>query len=387
MAAVATHKRRPVAPTKHTQKVDINTIANLRPESTVDAYHQLFVNIELLMNAMLDHGAQDEVITMVNTARLAQYARDVSDLDKYLDEIVSSAKRWNEENDRIARTAETEIYSPEATIVRLKGEQNPRRLNPPENGGIITLNITARLQASLPPSSAKMLKAEQVYGPFWTIKARCFVVRRGTHATAAAAFVAYREKRPKVQERNYRLLTEYKVAQTRYRNCDIYMLVDLPRIVALRDTKIIELGIASKEQIQIRDMEERLPIIERAEVIVARLPRTVSPDSKRYMVHRLVEGMLLDEKRGRLRKARYGRDGEPKSSNPAAQVLAIERFRISSEIAERLKVMPQEIHLALTERAFSNYIGQFMRMHGRDGWVWACKKALEWQKLRKLAEG
>ncbi len=388
MAAIATHKRRPVAPTKDTQKVDINTLASLRPEVTVEGYHQLFVNIELAMGPMLEHGLTDEIITMVNTARLAQFSRDIPTLDKYLDEIISSAKRWNAENDRIAKMAEAEMYSPEATIVRLKGDKNPRRLNPPEGGGIVTLNITARLSHSLPPSSAKMLKAEQVYGPFWNIEARCFVIRRSSsHANNAAAFVEYKKTRTKVQKRDYRLLTEYKLQQSRYRNCDIYMLVDIPRLVALRDTKILELGLASKEQIQVRDMEERLPIIERAEAAVARLPITVSADSRRYMVHRLVETMLLDDKKTRLRTARYARDGAPKESNPATQMLSNERFKISVEIAEAIGELPQDIHKALTNRAFSVYIGQFLRMQGRDGWVWACAKAVEWQKLRKLSEG
>lgn len=387
MAAIATHKRRPVAPTKYTQKVNLNNLDKLRPETSVEAYHQLFVNIELAVNPMLEHGVQDEIITIINTARLAQYARELSDLDKYLEEIVACAYRWNAENERIAKTAEQELYSPEATIARLRGDENPRRLLPPEGGGIVTLNITARLSNGLLPSSAKMLKAEQVYGPFWNIKAKCFIVRRGAQEMSApAAFVAYRNAKPKVQAKDYRLLPEYKVTQTRYRNVDIFMLVDLPRLVALRDTKILELGLATRAQLQQQDMEERLPIIERAEAIAARMPRTVSAESKRYMVHRLVETMLLDEKRTRLRNARYARDGIPKVHSAAAQILNSERFKISNEIAERAGAMPQEVHLALTNKTFSNFIGVFLRLHGREGWAWACTKAIEWQKLRKLAE-
>lgn len=385
MAALATHKRRPVAPTKDTQKVEIGTLASLRPEKTVEAYHQLFVNIELLMNTMLDHGIQDEVITMINSARLAQYARNISDLDRYLEEIIASAKRWNAENERIAKAAESELYSPEATVSRMRVDENPQHLHPPESGVVVTLNVTARLSHNLPESSAKILKAEQVYGAFWNIKARCFVVpRMASFGAVAQAFQSYESVRTKLKQRKYRLLTEYRVNQTRYKNVEIYMLVDLPRLVALRDTKILELGMASKEQAHRQDAQERLPIIERAESIVAALPRTVSAESKRYMVHRLAENMLLESKKTRLRLARYKRDGEPAPANPARELLANERFRISTEIAAAINVAPQEIHKAIIDRTFSAYVGQFIRMRGAEGWRWACERRAAWERLRKL---
>lgn len=387
MAALATYKRRPVAPTKNTQKVEIGTLTSLHEEKTIEEYHTLFLNIELLMTSMIDHGLQDEVITMINTARIAQYAKDISSLDKYLLEIVASATRWNEENDRVSLRAETERYSPEATVRRLNDSGNPIKLTPPETGIITTLTITARLTNTLPLSSASMLRAEQVYGPFWNIKARCFVVPKGTVAGAAALFLDYLAANKKAKKRDYRLLAEYKLSQSVYRNVDIYMLVDVPRLIALRDTKIIELGIASKHQIEVQSLEERLPIIERAEAIVAKLPTIVSSDSRRFMINRLVEFMLLDEKRTRLRKARYARDGEPKASNPASVYLASERFRIARDMAEKIGATSQEIYLALSNKTLSSYAGRFIRIVGVTGWETVRAQAKEWHKLMRLLDG
>jgi hypothetical protein len=378
------HKRRPVAPTKNTQIVNLNTITALKPETTVEAYHTLFMNVELLMGTMLDHGVQDEVITMINSARVAQHVREVSELDRYLDDILASARRWQAESERVAKVAEEERYSPEATVSKLKLNENPKRLTPPETGEVLWLTVTARLSHSLPPSAAAILRAEQVYGPFWTLRSRCFVLPRGEGA--AAAFVAYKAAHPKLEKKGVRLLSEYKLLQTVYRNVDIYMLVDLPRLVALRGIKIIELGLSTREQMREISYEERLPIIERAEVIVSRYPKTVSAESKRYMVHRLVELMLLDEQKNRLRTARYARDGEPIRSSAAASLLSSQRYRISEELAERIGVPPQEIHKAILNKRFSGYIGAFIRLHGLAGWEDACRLVNEWTKLKKLAE-
>lgn len=386
MAAISTHKRRPVAPTADTQKVTITSLPGLKPEKTVEAYHQLFVNIELLMSTMLEHGVYDEVITMINAARIAQRVHSLEELDRYLEEIVESVNRWNTENAKVAKTAESERYSPEATVSRFNSTDNPRRLRPPDGGGVITLRVTARLSSGLLPSSAALLRAEQVYGPFWSIKARCFVVPRGTHVGAAQAFLAYRNANPKFAKRDFRLLTEYRLAQSQYANCDIYMLVDLPRLMALRDTKILELGIATKSQLRVQNIEESLPIIDRAKAIIARLPTIVSADSREYIKHRLVEAMLLQDKRDRLRKARYGRDGEPRGYTAASSELAYQRFRIAREIAEMIRVPPEDINKAMLDRNFSNYQGMFFRQHGRVGWEKACILAKEWKKLKRLSE-
>jgi hypothetical protein len=384
VVAVKTHKRRPVAPTKDTQVVNLNTLTALRPESTVEAYHVLFMNVELLMGTMMDHGAEDEVITMINSARVAQRCREVTELHKFLDEIISSAKRWEDETNRVAKRAEEDRYSPESTVARLRSGDNPRRLTPPDTGAAVNLTITARLSHSLPQSSAELLRAEQVYGPFWTIRSRCFVVPRGINPHTA--FLAYKNANPKFAKKDYRLLTEYRLVQNTYRNVEIYMLVTLPRLFALRDTKVLELGMSTREQMRAADLETRLPIIERAELAVSRLPKIVSADSKRYMVARLVEYMLLDEKRGKLRKARYARDGEPPRYTAASSLLSAQRFAISSRLAERIGVIPQEIHKAITNKAFSSYIGAFLRAGGRSAWEEACALVREWHKLKKMAE-
>jgi hypothetical protein len=336
------------------------------------------------MGTMVDHGAEDEVITMINSARVAQRCREVPKLHMFLNEIITSAKRWEDETNRIARKAEEERYSPEATVTRLRKGANPRRLTPPETGAAVNLTITARLSHGLMQSSAELLRAEQVYGPFWTIRSRCFVVPRGVNAHAA--FLAYKANNPQFAKKDYRLLNEYRLLQNTYRNVEIYMLMTLPRLFALRDTKILELGMSTREQMQLADMEARLPIIERAELIVSRLPKIVPADSKRYMVQRLVEYMLLDEKRTKLRNARWARDGEPPRYTAANSLLSAQRFAISSRLADRIGVIPQEIHKAITNRAFSSYIGAFLRAGGRAAWEEACALVREWHKLKKMAE-
>src|ERR1700741_1382950 len=319
-AAVKMHKRRPVAPTKDTQIVNVNTLASLRAETTVEKYHTLFMNVELIMNAMLDYGVTDEVITIINTARLAQHERDVTELDKYRQEIVDSAKRLDEENQRVIDKAEADHYSPEATVLRATTVSNPVKLRPTEGGMTVMLTVTARLSHNLPTSSASLLKAEQIYGAFWAIKAKCFAVPRGV--SVHAAYVAYMEKYPKLKTRGYRLLSEYRVVQSHYRNVDVYMLVNVSKLVALRDSKIIELGLSSRDELRDREYENQLPIIQRAELVAKKLPRTVSPESRRFIVSMLVRTMQLDEKKTRLQTARYARDGKPRNPSAAATLLS-----------------------------------------------------------------
>ena len=381
--AVKTNKRRPVARTRDTQEVNLHTIASLHAETTVEAYHSLFMNIEILMGTVIEHGVHDEVITIINSARLAQHVRVVSELDKYLAEVTAAAIRFNEETDRTSRKAEADRYSPEATVRRLRdADSNPARLKPPAGGALVTLSVTARLSNSLLASSQAILKAEQVYGAFWTFKARCFVVRRGT--SAATAFLAYMAERPKAASRGYRLLTEYKLVQSTYRNAEIYMLVDLPRLVALQDTKIMELSISTRAELQVQDAEDRLPIIQKAELIVSRLPKTVSADSKRYMVNRLVEGMLLDDKKLKLQTARYGVDGPPRQMSAAAALLTHQRIKIIQDLAAMIDVPVSDMQKAVSNKRFSEYVGTFVRMHGAHGWQEACAKVREWKRLKAL---
>ncbi len=390
MAALKTSKRRPVARTKETQDVTLDTIGKLKPVTSIQEYHQLFMNVELLMGAMLDYGVHDEVITIINTARIAQNTHDLDYLHKYLAETNAAGKRFQKESMREAAKAEADVYSPEATVNRLTNTNNPAtlRVTSPAGCKLVTLNVTARLSMNLPPSAAKLLRAEQVYGAFWTIKAKCLAVPRGmSTAEAVMAFSQYKATRSKLRAKDYRLLAEYRVVQNTYPNVDIYMLTDLPSLVALRNTKILELGIATLEQIEQINYEEHLPIIDKAKLLVSRLPAVVSADSRNYIMYRLVEDMLLDNKRTALRKARYKRDGQPKESSPATIAIAYQKNKIASEIAVLAGVDTASVISLLINKEVANLIGPTLRNSGRKGWDEVTNLIRDWQQttLRKYA--
>lgn len=379
--ALKTSKRRPMARAEDAQIVSLETIGSLKQEASVAEYHQLFMSVELLMSAILDYGVQDEVITMITSSRIAQHTHDLEALHKYLAEVNASANRFHEESRIVANRAESDVYSPEATVQRMTSISNPKSLYPTESGMLVTLNITARLSTNLQPSSAKLLKAEQVYGAFWNLKAKCFVLPRGRGlGDAATAFLAYTEKRPKTKARGYRLLSEYRVTQSVYPNVEIYMMTDLPRLVALRDTKIIELSIATREQVEQIDYEERLPIIDRARLEVSRLPSVVSAESRNYIMYRKVEEYLLDNKKTGLRKIRFKRDGNPPDHNSATVAMAYHRFNIVRNIAESTGLMVSSVHEALLTNTFSSLIGPIIQKHGKEGWNSALLLAKEWRK-------
>lgn len=384
MTVSSSYKRRIIA-RKTTQAVTLETLGSLKYEADVKAYHALFTSVELLANAALEHTFHDELITIINTARLAQYCRNLDDLNRYLDETNQAGVAWNRKLAKEAAVAEQATsYTPEATMTRLQAARNPPKLRVgPSGASVVTLYLTARLDKPLPPSSARLLCAEQVYGPFWTIKARCFAFKRGNSASVATAFLEYKAKNDAFAKAGFRLLQEYKISQSVYKDYDVYMLLNLSRLTALRDTTILEISLANETSNSTRNVD--LPIIERAEAVAASLPPVVSADSRRYIVHRLAEAMSLEEKRDSLRSQRYKAFGPPRQVNMAAVVARQAMGLLCDDLAATIGVEPKRVSEALAGNYFTSLAGTCIRAHGRAAWDAAVEKAIEWKRLHRIA--